>query len=68
MCTSFLSDTKGGMWDIIVLIPDHCLSVYFDNVFIIILIILLLILKFSCLRFVIEKTKYKELTNLKIVI
>ena len=20
----------GGMWDLIVLIPDHCLSVYFD--------------------------------------
>ena len=22
---------EGGMWDLIVIIPDHCLSIYFDN-------------------------------------
>ena len=24
-------DLEGGMWDVIVLIPDHCLSVYFGG-------------------------------------
>ena len=26
LCVNFL---RGGMWDVIVLIPDHCLSIYF---------------------------------------
>ena len=29
VCPSFPFDIKGGMWDVIVLIPDHCLSIYF---------------------------------------
>ena len=28
-CASFSFGIKGGMWDVIVLIPDHCLSIYF---------------------------------------
>ena len=27
----FPFDFEGGMWDLIVLIPGHCLSVYFDS-------------------------------------
>ena len=23
---------EGGMWDLIVLIPDHCLSIYFKGI------------------------------------
>ena len=29
VCTSFHFDFEGGMWDLIVLVPDHCLSFYF---------------------------------------
>ena len=29
MCPSFPFGIEGGMWDVIVFIPDHCLSVYF---------------------------------------
>ena len=29
MCPSFPFSIDGGMWDVIVLIPDHCLSIYF---------------------------------------
>ena len=29
MCSSFPLGIEGGMWDVIVLIPDHCLSIYF---------------------------------------
>ena len=29
MCASFPFRFEGGMWDLIVLIPDHCLSIYF---------------------------------------
>ena len=28
MCASFLCGFEGGMWDLIVLIPDYCLSIY----------------------------------------
>ncbi|MEW8547338.1 MAG: hypothetical protein AB2693_27840, partial [Candidatus Thiodiazotropha sp.] len=28
-CTSFPIGFKSGMWDLIVLIPEHCLSFYF---------------------------------------
>ena len=27
-CPSFPFGIEGGMWDVIVLIPDHCLSIY----------------------------------------
>ena len=30
VCSSFHFDFEGGTWDLIVLIPDHCLSIYFD--------------------------------------
>ena len=30
VCPSFPSGIEGGMWDVIVLIPDHCLSIYFE--------------------------------------
>ena len=30
VCPSFPFGIEGGMWDVIVLILDHCLSVYFD--------------------------------------
>ena len=33
VCPSFLFDTEGGVWDVIVLIPDHCLSTYFTVCF-----------------------------------
>ena len=29
VCASFLFGFESGMWDLIVLIPDHCLSIYF---------------------------------------
>ena len=29
VCPSFPFGTEGGMWDVIVLIPDYCLSIYF---------------------------------------
>ena len=29
MCASFPFGFEGGMWDLIVFIPDHCLSIYF---------------------------------------
>ena len=28
LCPSFPFGIEGGMWDVIVLIPDHCLSIY----------------------------------------
>ena len=28
--SSFPFRIEGGMWDVIVLIPDHCLSIYYD--------------------------------------
>ena len=31
VCPSFPFGIKGGMWDVIVLIPDHCLSIYSAN-------------------------------------
>ena len=30
VCHSFPFGILGGMWDMIVLIPDHCLSIYFN--------------------------------------
>ena len=32
VCPSFPFGIKGGMWDVIVLIPDHCLSICFSSV------------------------------------
>ena len=32
VCPSFPFGVKGGMWYLIVLIPDYCLSIYFTNV------------------------------------
>ena len=29
VCPSFLFSIEGEMWDVIVLIPDHCLYIYF---------------------------------------
>ena len=29
MCPSFRFGTDGGMWDVIEIISDHCLSIYF---------------------------------------
>ena len=34
MCPSFTFGIEGGMWDVIALIPDHCLSIYFISHFI----------------------------------
>ena len=31
VCSSFLFGFKGRMWDLIVLIPDHFLSIYFKG-------------------------------------
>ena len=31
MCPSFPFGYEGGILDVIVLIPDHCLSIYFDS-------------------------------------
>ena len=30
VCPSFPFGFEGGMWDLIVLTPDRCLSIYFD--------------------------------------
>ena len=30
VCLSLSFDFKGEMWDLVVLIPDHCLSIYYD--------------------------------------
>ena len=30
MCTSFPFDFEGGIWDLIILISDHYLSIYSD--------------------------------------
>ena len=30
VCVSFTFVSEGGMWDLIVLVPDHCLSFYFE--------------------------------------
>ena len=30
VCPSYPFGIEGGMWDVIVLIPDHCLSIYFE--------------------------------------
>ena len=32
VCHSFPFGIEGGIWDVIVLIPDHCLSIYFDEI------------------------------------
>ena len=29
VCSSFPFDFEGGMWDLIVLIPNHCICSYF---------------------------------------
>ena len=29
VCPSFPFEIEGGMWNVVVLIPDHCLSIYF---------------------------------------
>ena len=29
VCPFFPFGIEGGMWDVVVLIPDHCLSIYF---------------------------------------
>ena len=34
MCPSFPFGIEGGVWDVIVLIPHHCLSIYFDELFV----------------------------------
>ena len=31
VCPFFPFRIEGRMWDVIVLIPDHCLSIYFTN-------------------------------------
>ena len=31
VCPSFPFGTEGGIWDVIVLIPDHCLSICFSD-------------------------------------
>ena len=31
VCHSFPFGIEGGMWDVIVLIPDHCLSISMGN-------------------------------------
>ena len=33
VCPSFPFGFECGMWDLIVLIPDHCISIYFSKVF-----------------------------------
>ena len=30
VCVPFSFHFEGGIWDLIVLVPDHCLSFYFD--------------------------------------
>ena len=29
VCASFSFDFEGGLWDLIVLVPDHCLSFFY---------------------------------------
>ena len=31
VCPSFPFSIEGGLWDVIVLIPVHCLSIYFEQ-------------------------------------
>ena len=31
VCPSFPFGIEGGMWDVIALIPDHCLSIHFEG-------------------------------------
>ena len=33
MCSSFSFGFQDGVWDLIVFIPDHCLSIYFGPIF-----------------------------------
>ena len=33
VCPSFPFGIEGGMWDVIVLIPDHCFSIYLGQAF-----------------------------------
>ena len=33
VCSSFLCSFLDGMWDLTVIIPDHCLSIYFSVYF-----------------------------------
>ena len=33
VCVSFPFGFEGGMWDLIIVIPDHCLSIYFSYFF-----------------------------------
>ena len=33
VCPSFPFGIEGRTWDVIVLIPDHCLSIYFPLIF-----------------------------------
>ena len=34
LCVSFFPfGFEGGMWDLIVLIPDHCISIYFQQIY-----------------------------------
>ena len=33
VCASFSFGFEGGIWDMIVLVPDHCLSFYFNFIF-----------------------------------
>ena len=35
MCASSILGFQGGVWDLIVLIPDHCLSFYFTKMIVI---------------------------------
>ena len=30
VCPSFSFGIEGGVWDVIVIIPDHCLAIYFS--------------------------------------
>ena len=32
VCASFPFGFQGGVWNLVVLIPDHCLSIYFSEV------------------------------------
>ena len=33
VCSSFPFGFESGMWDLIVLISDHCLSIYFESIY-----------------------------------
>ena len=33
VCPSFRFGIESGMWDVVVLIPDHCLSIYLNFAF-----------------------------------